>query len=390
MLKKYFYEWLSNTSILVLIKIIKSKKCVSTVLWLIFSFVSSSLCSFYIYLTIDNYLSYPVVTNTELAYEPKIEFPMIRICQPDYKNTNYSIDSLMDCSFAYDNQCKTNKTMFFENDEFPQCYNFNTGKNMLNQSIHILYSVLSGIDNGLCLSINSSSKIDLRIQNKTNKKEITNLELLPGYSYEISIDRIIEKKLEYPYNKCIKNINEFGVNKTIIDYFQNNDIDYYYEKCLDLCFELDYINSNDSCNCPSDSFGSIWDDCYFDSIFFNENSSDCISAKKTGFYQSDSFNKCESYCPRVCETVHYSVAVNTKKLANDISIEFYVFYSHLEYIHISQIAKISISDVVSNIGGTISLFIGLSFISLFECFELFIEFLLYAKKNVIGYVSNRS
>ena len=50
-----------------------------------------------------------------------------------------------------------------------------------------------------------------------------------------------------------------------------------------------------------------------------------------------------------------------------------VYYNDLQYTHISQLIKTDIWDLISNIGGNLGLFIGFSFLTFSELFELIFE-----------------
>ena len=53
-----------------------------------------------------------------------------------------------------------------------------------------------------------------------------------------------------------------------------------------------------------------------------------------------------------------------------------IFYNELKETFISEEIKTQIFDLVSNIGGTLGLFLGLSFLSLIEFFEIFFQILI--------------
>jgi hypothetical protein len=55
------------------------------------------------------------------------------------------------------------------------------------------------------------------------------------------------------------------------------------------------------------------------------------------------------------------------------------FYESLSYTVIDQIPKMNMLDLISNIGGNLGLFIGVSFLSFAEIIELFIEILFILK-----------
>ena len=50
-----------------------------------------------------------------------------------------------------------------------------------------------------------------------------------------------------------------------------------------------------------------------------------------------------------------------------------VFYEDLKYTWINQKPKMQFIDLISNIGGSLGLFVGISFISFLELFEILIE-----------------
>jgi hypothetical protein len=50
-----------------------------------------------------------------------------------------------------------------------------------------------------------------------------------------------------------------------------------------------------------------------------------------------------------------------------------VYYSKLSYIKISESPKTSINDLLSNLGGTLGLYVGISFLSFIEIVEIVME-----------------
>ena len=59
---------------------------------------------------------------------------------------------------------------------------------------------------------------------------------------------------------------------------------------------------------------------------------------------------------------HFHLPFLTKDINNNI-VSFNVFYSILDYTVIDQIPKMSVLDLISNIGGNLGLFISISFLS---------------------------
>ena len=75
----------------------------------------------------------------------------------------------------------------------------------------------------------------------------------------------------------------------------------------------------------------------------------------------------------------------------DIRKNYYylnIYYSDLKYTNISEKPMSSIFDIVSNIGGILGLFIGISFLSFAELLELLMEILFILFKSPNKVISN--
>jgi len=105
-------------------------------------------------------------------------------------------------------------------------------------------------------------------------------------------------------------------------------------------------------------------------------------------------------CPAECDSVSYSKVVTSGEYGTPAEIQsvlnrsgylrerarerredevrnavlyLRVFFEELRYTRVTEIPKISVADFVASIGGTIGLFLGMSFISSFELFILLFE-----------------
>ena len=58
-----------------------------------------------------------------------------------------------------------------------------------------------------------------------------------------------------------------------------------------------------------------------------------------------------------------------KHLKNNV-VKFQIFYDYLGYINIEESIKMSDFDFIANIGNFYGLYLGMSFLSFFELFEL--------------------
>ena len=67
-----------------------------------------------------------------------------------------------------------------------------------------------------------------------------------------------------------------------------------------------------------------------------------------------------------------------------------VYYEDLGYQQYDEVEKMSLSDLVANIGGFLGLFLGMSFLSFVEILDILLQILFYklssSKEKVVPYV----
>ena len=106
---------------------------------------------------------------------------------------------------------------------------------------------------------------------------------------------------------------------------------------------------------------------------------------------------CLPDCPLECDSVKYETFYSFTKFERNNSfnvkiddyVAFGVYFDSLDYTLIDQIPKMNKLDLISNIGGNLDLFIGVSFLSFAEIIELFIEILFILKNfNLVSNLNN--
>ena len=198
----------------------------------------------------------------------------------------------------------------------------------------------------------------------------------------------------------MNSIDSFGSSyfKTV---FKSNQT-YTQKDCFNLCLQDTLIQR---CGCYSAQFNPLNSTVQC----LNAVQVVCVIKTTKEYYNSDFSLKCSKYCPLECESITYSVSMSfadypnpqyatnaalNSPLKSQISnntaydilkkslVSINVFYSDLKYTSVSQIPKVSLEDLISNIGGTLGLFIGISFLSFIEIFDmiLVILFVLFGKK----------
>ena len=201
--------------------------------------------------------------------------------------------------------------------------------------------------------------------------------LEPGTETNIAVIRTFSHNQPWPYSQC-----QDIANQT-----------YRQENCLDLCLQKEIINA---CG------------CYFTKYLMEAQSEpcenvtqlDCIN-KQTNLFTRDFLESSLRECPLECDSLVYNLQISSLEFPNEqfynmflldqtlygllsillsdtptfanireISYKANVFYPHLQYTQISQTPKTSPFDLLSQIGGSLGVFLGLSFLHFVEIVEI--------------------
>ena len=139
--------------------IVRTKSLFILIMWSFFIITSTCLCSFFVIKAILDYLKYHTITNIQVINENQAQFPTISFC--DTRDQNFNI-KIIYFWFQNEDLLKEWQNHFesYVDKRYGRCYRFNSGKNMLYQSIPIKNSTKSGYYDGLIFEIKSNSKID--------------------------------------------------------------------------------------------------------------------------------------------------------------------------------------------------------------------------------------
>jgi hypothetical protein len=390
-------EIISYSSLVFLLSPIRSRRLSIKLVWIIFliGFLFGSI--YYVTLNILDYLQYDTTTTIYEMNESESEFPTVSFCSADY-DPNFDI-KIISISFQNEDLIDEwqNHMESFTDSEYGKCFRFNSGFNLSNQSIPIKKVRKSGLDDGFWINI---------YYNRNKTIELTDLMIyiynytqMPATIYKkgdfiqsgkfnyFKIKRIYDQKLEIPYNDCYKNVSKSDYNQTIINYMIANKRRNYNQKdCLDLCDNLKYKEMN-PCNFIPDNLDQ--NIIYESRKLKNNTLTKCIMK----FFKQLNYNN--EYCPYECDSFTFDINthsvmtqtsgnISSKSLSyfagfntyENVSRTFFglrVYNQDLKYTLIKQQAKIELFGLISNVGGTLGLFIGFSFISLLEIFEVLAE-----------------
>ena len=263
-------------------------------------------------------------------------------------------------------------------------------------------SARAGIDYGLSMLIyvgfydkltpNANTYVGGVLKIGSNDYMNTNYggEVAAGYSTNIIVERYVERILPKPFSSCQENINT-RFSQIIL----NSNFEYTQE----LCFELCRIQTDvDTCNCTSSDKYS-----FFPNVTKCATNSTCANTVRSMFTTDYFKAKCFDACPNPCNRTLFKSfmsssrltgdsfvdAINrsavlcedfeTKKLDDDTArksfVKLNVYYEALSFTESVETASSgSTLSLIATIGGILSLFLGLSMLSLFELVEFLYEF----------------
>ena len=259
-----------------------------------------------------------------------------------------------------------------------------------------------------------SSGVRVIVHNKTLKpSNEKGVDVSIGEEASIIVNRVFDSQLEYPYNDCksnLANLDDFDSEfyKEII----KSNTTYTQLSCFQACIQSKMISN---CKCYSPYFLKLNGTKSCATI------NDSLCGMKTIKDMTyDVIPKCSPLCPLQCDSIKYSLSksnsffpnpkyafeiqnyfnqnskyfkeraskpLDSIKLSyqelNNSIVAVNVYYDELTYTRVSQSPKMSFEDLLSNVGGTLGLFIGISFLSFAEIFEILFQviFILFEKNE---------
>ncbi|RNA36501.1 acid-sensing ion channel 2 isoform X1 [Brachionus plicatilis] len=315
---------------------------------------------------------------------------------------------LISCMFNLQ-QCSENDWEWYYDYFYGNCHRFNTGKNLKGEKIDIKYTNNAGKYNGLMVELFTGIPNNHKTLSLTNGahvfiddnsfKPITQggYDVATGFSTNLAIERIKTKLMPQPYSECIQNLD--SIDSFDSEYYRKvfrSNLLYRQSDCFE-AFQLSEIYKNCSC----DEMGN-------NLVYENNNTCDtfteqlCAITITQKLLETNFKQKNKLFCPLECESIRYKVIKSennypSESYGNDLSktskirslfenrsnisneelrknvLAVSVYYEYSEQTEISQSASISWEGLVGIIGGTLGLFLGMSFLSFVEFFDLFLQ-----------------
>lgn len=152
------------------------------------------------------------------------------------------------------------------------------------------------------------------------------------------------------------------------------------------------------CNCCDGSYPCVKSRSG-SSSYCTRSHDDCVKKVNNGFLQHKKDEDCSAKCPVGCDTITYTPFITTSALRplptnrasmrgnvsyrNDESnyVSLVIFFNDMSYQMFTDIPAYDWPKLVSDIGGQMGLWLGLSVITSIEILELLFDTLLLAVKN---------
>jgi hypothetical protein len=312
-------------------------------------------------------------------------------------------DLMQNCSFKNIPCAASDFTWYFDS-FYGNCWMFNT--------VGQHFSSFSGESNGLkmVLYVNFHQNLStinsfnsgglgalLRIDNSsylTSYLPEDGIKIQPGYKTSVALSRSFKTNLPRPYSDClIDNQNNSGFRSELFDLVQNSPYRYTQPTCFLQCFQSVILLK---CNCSYSSLTSLFPNDTHQCLTSAE--IDCMKSLiskdhllRNGFFQDN----CSKSCPLECYKDEFDESLSSFELVPDLYLDilkmkdfvnyneksspqksfvnFNIFYKSLSYEVSYESPQTNFIWLIANIGGYLSLFLGVSLFSFVELIQLAIE-----------------
>jgi len=353
--------------------LVSSKSPVARLMWFIFILLSMGLTFYLIISSIIAYYNYDIVTNIKVVYPSQIDFPAVSFCPNGIKNEKniFLIVSFFDLK-KYTDIIDYKHSVI--NDT--KCFNFNQ-KNLSSEG-KLFQMKKNGWKGGLTLVFylhpNESEAFlnvfiyqndvlpgSYEIRSTPRKKEATN----------IVVEKTIQKSLGNPFSDCVS-VNEIGfydsdfvreILKLGYSYTQKHCFELCYKKYCLYCTEESDFDYQKICSkrCPLE--------CEIVTFTITNSIENTYEFKKS----------IKEYKNLTMERFNHADITDEELFDNLIIIN--VYFEEIKETEITQIPKTTAVDLASSIGGSLGLFLGMSFLSFIQLFEIIYETILLVKQK---------
>jgi hypothetical protein len=350
--------------------------------------------------------NYAFNADTRYNYERAIAYLAANLNDEEKKSLGYTIEErVLFCEFNF-LPCDMSYFVWYYDNEWGNCYRFNVGINSTGHSIPTIKVSSFARSTGLAITLfvanengripftqlERSEGLNVFIENSTVEPNVyESLGLATNSVSFIEVNRKFVKKMKRPFSDCQADLTHS--KSPLVRYYLDNNRKYRFKKCSDLLIQ-DQLSK--SCGCASIYFSNIHNIRYCST----EQDLECIDTN--GYVSNVSHEEKALLCPEECDSVRLKLTVSAssplskryinhlrthpvvtskfknmsqitdEQLASSVAM-FDVYYNSLSYTEIVEVPVYTIVNLISNIGGSLGLLLGMSLLSFLEFFEILFD-----------------
>lgn len=301
--------------------------------------ISFGFCIFWVYKIVDEYLKFKTVTVSESVNIEGTHFPAVYVCAKNQKHLgtiNFTVSGMCENSNGKIPSINVEKIPFtFKHSSF-NCLRINAEKSKV-YALEAQNCLRLKIYNGKNSYFFVTNRYENYIDNMFSRVS-DRIKLEPGFHHDFTLSKTVTNKLERPYSNC---------SNSIANYQANN--------CMMKCYTEKIIERY---NCTFEGYDQL------------EGYSVCGQVVDK---RKEARPACLEACPLECEFTEYFVS--SSKFPKDgtrVETTVYVSFASSNYLRIKEVPLMTSESFISNVGGTLGLFLGMSFLSFIEILEFFL------------------
>ena len=348
--------------------------------------------------TSDNYFSFKnqTISNSDSACNPSLR----QLLQRSFYQFNFTLDKMLIKCLYDDKPCSKDDFYPIRSGLFGVCYSFNSGKYYNGSKAPIKMLKRNGLLNGLRLQLfvgtreyipcwlNENAAV-LVIHNRTTNPLFIeeSIKAPVGMETSIVVKNLKIKKLPSPYSGCIEDL--YSKDSFSSDSYKNTVKTYgfYTQKWCILNCGLDLTFKENARTCSSKNQKCLTDLSNL-ADFYSICLSECPIECETNYFnihehfaKYPSFSYAEHLLSRDDVKTKFPYSSPTMSQLSDSILSVNIYYDSPIYQRITETAETSSLTLISNIGGNLGLFIGISLLSFVEIIEIGLEvvFMIFKK-----------
>ena len=329
------------------------------------------------------------------------------------KRTTYGFyieNMLISCS--YNNvQCSTSDFSLFFSSTYGNCYQYNINSSSkktigaAGPGYSLEIELFSGDPNEELYTYKRGFYVIVHNQSYTPIIDNEGVYISVGSETNIAIQRNFYSRQSAPFSDCIDDpTSNASSSSELYKLILNRLGEKMYRQafCYKMCYQLSVVNN---CSCYDNAYYNTNDTNANIQSCHNDSTVSCMNMIKSYYLVNGFSSLCDQSCPSECFSVSYTTIVHastyptgryldllmqqktlTEMFSNSsqysASLSTYIqnsvakiniFYNDLSYNILIESASITWDVLLGNIGGSLGLFVGISFLSIIELFEIAFE-----------------